>query len=306
MFAGFAVTRESGDSFESYVAGGATSYSASAFARSVVGFAPDVVGANFVFAQDAFVTRLQQHVPTMDLREEVFAAHDAPEFVILGSGVLLFVSMALAVVLLALTWRRRRPIDAKIASLIVWLGLYWVVVVGRSPATPESWIPALIPFWLLVGDVVFGRLTDGVAYGLAVTFVVIFALETAVGGMAIVRHGSSDLNAARASWLIQHAEPGDVILTADDTIFQRYLSYYTQARVVSLQSESSEEIQSSYAYAVRVPGTVYVMGSVFSPPPELFAQNAADATDILRFGATIRDQYVPVEQTTLVAIYSPR
>jgi len=309
-FVAFLLAGASVGSYPRYVLGtGVTSYSdvPRSALKSIVGFAPDMSGADFVFRYPEITSRLKDRVPTVDLREEIFAATHAPAGLAAAGLVLLVATISLGLVLAVRSLRGPPLHDGRVLALVAWIVLYWIVVIGRTPAAPESWIPLLTPVWILVGVLVFARVRGRWANRAVVGFVVVFIAQSAIGGMAVVRPARWDLNARRASWLEANARPGDTILSEDGPIFDWYLAYHTAADVLPLTFMSQEQLESTYAALASRPGAVYATDTVLDPPPEYAAQDPAGYAAVVAFAAQVRGDFLPVyrDETGTVFVRPP-
>jgi hypothetical protein len=290
-------------SYSSYlVGGGISSFSPGGIMKSFVGLVPDLIGANFVFSRADVTSWLERRVPTVDLREEAYAASHFPQALSALALALVAGAFVISIYLLIRSFHGQSKLDAKVVSVVAWILLYWVVVTGRSPAAPESWIPLLTPIWILVGSRVFDRMQGRFARIALVSFVALFALENAIGGIAIVRSPDWDLNARRSSWLIVHASPEDTILSGDGPIFDWFLTYHTTATVVPLGFQDDHQLKAAYA-ALPGSGTLFAMDTVFTPPPEYFAQEPTDYAHAVDFGQMIRPDFEVAFRDEVVTVY---
>lgn len=300
----FRIAGAEGMSYREYLVGDAiASYSYDAPLKALVGLIPDLASANIMFASPRVTAWLQDRVPTLDLRQEAFAAAHAPEALLPLAAILILGVAILAVLLVARSLRGPPKVDAKLASIIAWVVLFCIVVMGRSPAAQESWVPLLAPIWILIGVLVFDRASGASARGLVVCFVALFALENAVAGMAVVRSERWDLNALRASWLVTHAESDDTIFSGDGPIFDWYLAYQTTADVVSLRSKTEDEIAADLVEAAAGSGSIYFLDTVFVPPPEYRALDPGGYEETVRFGASVRPYCEVAHRSELIVVY---
>jgi hypothetical protein len=299
----FLIARGPTMSYRSYLVGdGIASFSSGAIMKSFVGLVPDLIGANFVFARADVTSWLERRVPTVDLREEAYAASHFPRALSALALALVVGAFILSFYLLIRSLRGRSKRDAKVVSIIAWILLYWIVVTGRSPAAPESWIPVLTPIWILLGALVFGRAQGRFVRIALVSFVALFVLENAIGGMAIVRSAEWDLNARRSSWLIVHAGPEDTILSRDGPIFDWFLAYHTTAAVVPLGFQNDDQLKAAYAALPRS-ATVFAMDTVFTPPPEYFAQDPPGYAFAVDFAEMVRPDFEVVYRDQVGTVY---
>jgi hypothetical protein len=150
---------------------------------------------------------------------------------------------------------------------------------------------------------VFDRARDGPGRIAVVTFVALFVLENAIGGMAIVRPADADLTALRSSWLIAHAGAHDTILSGNGPIFDWYLAYNTPATVVPTGFKNRDQLTADYATAIARQGDVFATDTVFAPPPEYLAQDPAGFAAALRFARAIRPAFVVAYRSETGVVY---
>jgi hypothetical protein len=84
--------------------------------------------------------------------------------------------------------------------------------------------------WICIAVVVFERARIRKHRALVVALLVVLAVHNLTGGFWMMRSRSTDFNAVKGGWLLDHAGSGDVILTADGAVFQRYLATIQQPR----------------------------------------------------------------------------
>jgi hypothetical protein len=291
----YGIGRAADQSFPEYVEGaGEGSLSLSSIARAPVGIGPNFVAMNLAFAFEPFVDRLSGLAPTMDLDEERFAAERAPQ-VSRIAPVSFVVLVVLGLVLLALAVRRWRGVpSSRLLAVFLWaLGLA-IVILARSPTTPEAWLPILIPAWILIGVGILDRVPER-ASGVAVAFVLVLAVHNLVAGILVMRSPDNDLGARRAAWLLANAKEGDVILVAEGSTFERYLAYRTSAEVVPLRYLDAGELRRRYAAVTDSAGDVFATEGVFLSKSEYCAQSQSLCEDLNEFGAQIRGQFMPID-----------
>jgi hypothetical protein len=230
----------------------------------------------------------------MEIDEEVYAAARAP----LPARVapLTFVAVvALGLVLLGLAipaWRSRSRV--RLLPVAVWALALAVVIAARSPATPEAWLPMMIPAWILIGVGVFDRVEKGASV-LVPSFVLALAIHNLLAGMLVMRSADNDLNALRAAWLLSNTEQGDVILVAEGSTFERYLSYGTYADVVPLRYLDRPALERRYTSATQNAENVYATEGVFTLANEYCAQSRPLCEELREFGSEIRKDFAALD-----------
>jgi hypothetical protein len=164
-------------------------------------------------------------------------------------------------------------------------------VVGRSAFAPEAWIPLLPAVWILVSVTVLERAQDRRARALVVALLAVLLIHNLAGGFWMMHDRSADLNAVKARWLLDNTRDGDVILTADGAVFERYLRYYSAAEVVSLEGLLADELAKTYAASVHQTGRVFATAGVFHPPSQLFAVDEVSFHAIKQFGTAVEPDF---------------
>jgi hypothetical protein len=117
---------------------------------------------------------------------------------------------------------------------------------------------------------------------------------------------SADLNAVKARWLLDNTRDGDVILTADGAVFERYLRYYSAAEVVSLEGLLADELAKTYAASVHQTGRVFATAGVFNPPSQLFAVDEVSFHAIKQFGTAVKPDFRKVVGSDVGDVYIRR
>jgi hypothetical protein len=188
----------------------------------------------------------------------------------------------------------------------VWILAYWLIVVGRSSSAPEAWIPLLPAVWICIAVVVFERVRIRKHRALVVALLVVLAVHNLTGGFWMMRSRSTDFNAVKAGWLLDHAGSGDVILTADGAVFERYLRYYSAAEVISLEGLPSNELSEIYIMAVRQHGRIFATAGVFDPPSQLDTLYPATFRAMEEFASSIKPNFRRAAASDLGDVYLRR
>lgn len=304
-----------GRSFSDYVVGQSpgTSYSLRAIPQSALTVAQDVATSNFLFAYRGVARRLVAAFPMQYLVEEQYAGEHS-------DGVVRVVPLATVPLLILLAafllWSiRRRVLDGSslppdtgrlLIVVVAWIAAYWLVVVGRSSSAPEAWIPLLPALWILIAVVLVERATTHASRSLVVALLATVMVHNLAGGFWMMHSRSSDYNAVKAGWLLDHAHGGDVILTADGAVFERYLRYYSAADVVSLETLPTSEFNGMYAMQAQRGARIFATTSIFHPPAQIRAADQAKFNAIGRFGAAVRGDFRKVAESDVGAVYLRR
>lgn len=149
-----------------------------------------------------------------------------------------------------------------------------------EPGNPELWIMGLPPFALVFCGLVLLPLTVDNRLWLPFAAVLVLLLHNA-GAIYMLHDASKDYQQAKADGILDIAKPGDLIVTAGNPVFERYLRYHTDAEILYLYTLTEEELAVAQIPAVQ--GTVYLLGDVFGPPKSLAVRFPVRTAWIQRF-----------------------
>jgi hypothetical protein len=301
-------------SFGGYLLGQSpgTSYGVRAIPQSMISVGQDIATSNFLFAYSSIARRVVAAFPMQYLMEEQYAGERAASIVRIVPSLTVPLLLALAAALVWLVRRRLlertlpRDVTVSLAAVTVWILAYWLIVVGRSSSAPEAWIPLLPAVWICIAVVVFERARIRKHRALVVALLVVLAVHNLTGGFWMMRSSSTDFNAVKVGWLLDHAGSGDVILTADGAVFERYLRYYSAAEVISLEGLSSNELSEIYIMAVRQHGRIFATAGVFDPPSQLGALYPATFRAMEEFASSIKPDFRKAVASDLGDVYLRR
>jgi hypothetical protein len=303
-----------GQGFAGYLLGRSpgANYSPRAIPESVLSLAQDIATSSFLFAYDGIARRLVAAFPTQYLMEEQYAGASADGIVRTVPLVTVPMLVLLAAVLVwsmrrqMLNHDRPRTVAGPLAAVAAWTVAYWLVVVGQSSSAPEAWIPLLPAVWILIAVIVFDRAHDRTQRVLVVALLVALLVHNLAGGFWMMHSRATDFNAVKARWLLDNARNGDVILTADGAVFERYLRYYSPAKVISLEGLPPDELANAYAAAAGQPGRVFATEGVFNPPSQLRAFDQVSFYAIDRFASDLRNEFRKVHDNDVGDVYLRR
>lgn len=223
--------------------------------KAIVGFGQCILSANFVFAYENVAAKMQALFPYRVFAEEMFAGSHLPGWlkgmapVTFIATLLVWFSMSLWLLVSAI---RRRVFDRTVLWILPWLGGTLSPTLLLEPSNPELWILALAPLWMLLA---WFSIRLKVTVRLLIPAVALLMVHNLVAGMGSVRNRAGDYNYAKAEWMLQQAEAGDTIHTAESFVFTFYLDYWSEAEVRNVNTQTWH------------PGTTtYVFDDVFHPP----------------------------------------
>jgi hypothetical protein len=244
--------------------------------KALVGFGQCVLSANFVFAYETVAEKLQALFPYRVFVEELFAAAHLPPWLKVAAPVTFFLALAgLIGVAGVLFFRacRHHPFNRVFFVLLLWLGGTMFPTLMLEPSNPELWILALAPLWMLF----LWLAAEVKTVQWLVVVVCLLGVHNIVAGMGAVKTRDGDYNFRKAEWVLQNAEAGDVVNTAESFVFTFYLNYWSQAEIRNINTQDWKSGE-----------TTYVLGDIFNPPvavgvryPE-FAEKVAATAEELR------------------------
>ena len=239
--------------------------------RGGIAFGQCIVSGNFLFGFESFRDLLVKFFPSRMLGEEFFMATQMSRWISWVGCVTVGLLGCWGVWALGMGGRngadasrfvaKKREINASglkpnafIISGMVWLILYAFAILRTESGSPELWIMALIPFWVMVGPWIKGRW----AWGL----VMLLFVHNLIAGLLPVMSENSDYHRAKGQWLVENSAVDDLILTSYEPILIFYLDYYSVARVVNSGEWGFEEIE---AWLETHGGKAYAFFSFFQP-----------------------------------------
>jgi hypothetical protein len=243
------------------------------FVKAAVALTQCIVSADFVLGMESVRAFLGQLFAARMLEEEFYMGARLSRGLVLFS-MLTYIAFTLLCVscLLRAAWiwknmvthRDRFQVPKGMATLLValvWFIGYAGLLLLIEPGNPELWVMGLIPLWLLFCGAVLLPLTVDNRLWLPFAMLLILFIHNGKGGIGVLGDPEKDYQSQKAAWILEHATAGDIIVTAADPVFIRYLRYHHSGAIAYLYDLPLEELE-----AGRVPdseGTVYIMGDVF-------------------------------------------
>ena len=238
--------------------------------RGAVAFGQNIVSGNFLFGFEAFRSRLAGLFPSRMFGEEFYMGRQMPPW-LPWAGVLTLTAAALVMLWYTVTafrgLRSRPPAQrddpsrrATQTACLVWLLLYAAVVIHTEAGSPELWIPALVPFWLLLVPLINAASRNRPA--VAVLLPTVLLVHNLIGGLLPVLPEDSDYHRAKGAWLVENCTAQDAIWIDYEPVMIFYLEYFTPAQIVSSHTLQTDQIGTLLG---SVPGKVYAPASFFEP-----------------------------------------
>jgi ABC-type methionine transport system permease subunit len=233
--------------------------------KGLVALMQTLTAGNFLFAYEKFQHALVQLFPYRALARQIFTGQHADLLVRTVPFITLALLLVLGLALLILRRKTGRTAgDAPLAgAAATWLGLQTIVLLLTEPGSPENWVMALPPLWLLLTVTLYAPLAAAGRPLLPLAIAVLLGVHNYGGGLRLLADPRGDFTACKSAWLLQYAKPGDLILTADSFEYMRYLRYHSSAEVVHLISDAPPANLSQRS------GRVFATAEVFDLPAAL-------------------------------------
>ncbi len=282
--------------------------------RGGIAFGQNFISANFLFGFESFRELLVSLFPSRMLDEEFYMASKMAAWIPWAGGVTLSLFV---VCCLVLGIRRGMSGGAGEApavqesgvmpptpnskpltiTILLWLFLYAVAVIRTEAGSPELWIMALIPFWLLVAPFLQGGGRGKLSLP-AVNCLLLAALFThnLIAGFLPIMSKASDYHAQKGTWLVENTSKDDLILTSYEPILIFYLNYYSEAEVINSGAISEERFEDRLGTCI---GNAYAFNNFFHPlgsmavrSPEMYERMAETGAELFpMFGKVRSDEF---------------
>jgi len=212
-------------------------------ARGGIGAGQSIISSGFLFAYGGFEEFVTKTAPERAIADERFVAARVGDVQLVAMSVTFLLSFLLVAAAIAFAvpgvFARRK--EAGVLAVVAWLAALTLFQVSRAGGSdgPESWLfaaPALAML-ITIGLTATPRRSTLAGAPILVVLIVVLALHNAMG-MALLSNPEGDRNAAKAAWLIENTQEGDVVLIADSSIFLRYVRYESAADVIFLTEEA--------------------------------------------------------------------
>jgi len=190
---------------------------------------------------------------------------------------------------------------ATIAVAIIWFIGYAGLLLCIEPGNPELWVMGLIPFWLIFCGLVLLPLTVDNRLWLPFAMLMILFIHNGFGGIGVLGDPSKDYQYQKAKWILENATTNDVIITAADPVFERYLSYHFNGQVLYLQQQPSKQLLEGKLPVTK--GEVYVLGDVFNQIKSLRIRFPEQTAEIDIYAEKIRPKVVKIADDEFGGVY---
>lgn len=271
--------------------------------KGVIGFGQCIASGNFLFGFEAFTDRMLALFPTRMLAEEIFLGHHisaATRRLAAATAMGGFLAFATLFLTAARHWWsavRSREFSHLVvvshwrlfAPIAIWFAAYAAVILLMEPGNPEVWVMGLPPFWLMFAGCILDpvrirrRWLIPAALGL-------LAIHNTIGGIAILGDPSTDYNRHKSAWVIENTDPRDLVITAGNAVFVRYLRYHSPTPVIDVNEASLPEVAS----AIRRADQVFLLNDLFDYPAPLRARFPAAGQRVDAFAESVHGRALRV------------
>jgi hypothetical protein len=263
--------------------------------KGVIGLGQCIVSGNFLFAFESFTQKMIELFPYRMLAEEAYMGrhmslfqHGAPVVTLCLLGAAVGYGLLRAVS----SWRKAVQTDRihvmlmvggwqTIAVIGLWFAVYASAILFLEPGNPEVWVLGMIPFWLLICGLVISPIARANELWVVLAMLVFLGLHNYVGGIGILKNPETDYNIQKTKWILEHATEADLIMTAENPVFVRYLKYHSDAEVADLNQMEPDELAEKVGLAQQV----YVFNEVFDYPASMRVRFPSMAERVDRYTA---------------------
>ncbi len=182
----------------------------------------------------------------------------------------------------------------------LFLAGYGTLLLFIEPGNPELWVIGLIPFSLLFCGVVLLPLTADNRLWIPFLMVVVLLVHNA-GAVRMLQKVDGDYQQNKAILVFEHADENDVVITAGNPVFERYLRYHFKGTVLYLYNMNADEL--GRAHIPDAEGEIYVLGDVFEQPASLKVRFPGKTAEIEVFADQIKSNVKLIQDDHFGGIY---
>jgi hypothetical protein len=193
---------------------------------------------------------------------------------------------------------------ATLAIAMIWFFSYAGLLLCIEPGNPELWVMGLIPLWLLFCGLVLLPLTVDNRLWLPFAMFLLLFIHNGVGGISVLGDSAKDYQQEKAKWILEHASANDLVVTAGNPVFERYLRYHFKGEVLYLHNWSQGQLKGGELPFVE--GDIYVMGDVFNQVQSLRIRFPEKTRQIDLYAETIRPESKLIDEDIFGGIYQLR
>jgi hypothetical protein len=239
--------------------------------KGLIAFIQCIISSDFVLGYRsirAFLSEL--FAGRMLLEEFYYGERLSRPHVILStlSYVGFFMSLLACIGRAILVWktlasdRLRLPngVTALIMPALFFFG-YGAVLLVIEPGNPELWVMGLMPFCLLLCGAVFLPLTVDNRLWLPFLMILLLFCHNTMR-MKMLGDEQKDFQQAKSANILRLASDKDVVVTAGNPVFERYLRYHYSGEVIYLFNSSIDKWMQGDKH--KAEGCTYILGDVLN------------------------------------------
>jgi len=190
-------------------------------------------------------------------------------------------------------------VKALITPSLFFLG-YGAVLLVVEPGNPELWVMGLMPFCLLLCGAVFLPLTVDNRLWLPFLMILLLFFHN-FARMKMLGDEHKDFQQVKSANILSLASDKDVVVTAGNPVFERYLRYHYSGEVIYLFNSSIENWVLGDKH--KTEGYTYILGDVFSIDRSLKIRFPEKSDAINKLAKRLRVNEQPVIDDDFGGIY---
>ncbi|ATL46326.1 hypothetical protein COR50_03570 [Chitinophaga caeni] len=218
---------------EFFLDGASQSYGSPLVTIFVIG--ANILATGFIYGFEKVAGFIHHRFPANIIAEEVYAANSNPvgNKIAVVTTILAVLSILATLILVFLKRKRLKLLTAQVI-LVLWIGIYAMMLLYLDPNSPEPWTMLLLPMVLLISSWV-GQLPRDKWVFLPWAMLLCIGLHNFFGGYQVIRKQSGDLIVHETGWLEGHTSQGDLVMSLGAGSKLNYIAYNTPATVYSLE-----------------------------------------------------------------------
>ena len=177
---------------------------------------------------------------------------------------------------------------------------YALLLLFIEPGNPELWVMGMIPFALLFCGLVLLPLTHD--NRMWIPFLMIICLLFHNGSaITLLKNSDLDYQFNKAETILSEANEQDLILTAGNPVFERYLRYHSPANIIYLYEADLELVENKIQAHQK--GKIFVLGDVFDQPKSLAVRFPDKYSQVEIFAEKIKVNVDRIKETQFKNVY---
>ena len=201
------------------------------------------------------------------------------------------------------TDQKRFKLPDGILALVV-AGIFFFGYAGLllfiEPGNPELWVMGLIPFSLLLCGLILLPLTYDNRLWLPFLMVLTLFIHNAEA-LRMLHDPEKDYQQQKSKSILDIASEDDVIMTAGNPVFERYLRYHFAGTVIYLHHLPKEQLLAGEL--PETAGEVYLLGDIFNQPPSLRVRFPGKTQEVDVFSSQLESSVEHIHEDEFGGIY---